>query len=117
MSETCLFCQIASGAVEADIVLQDEHVVAFRDINPQAPDHVLIIPRTHVATLSDATGEAGRELLGRLMEGVQKTADELGLTPANGYRTVVNCGERAAQSVFHLHVHLLGGRMFGWPPG
>ena len=114
----CLFCKIAAGEIQAKVVHQDDHVVAFRDVSPQAPDHVLVIPRVHVATLADVSAdEAGREVLGHLIAGAAATARALGLDASSGYRLVVNCGERAGQSVFHLHVHVLAGRPFGWPPG
>jgi histidine triad (HIT) family protein len=118
MSDDCLFCKIASREVPAKIVHEDEHVVAFHDINPQAPTHVLLIPKRHARTLSDlAAQDDGQLALGRLLGAVATVADALELWPGDGFRTVINTGERAAQSVFHVHVHLLGGRMFGWPPG
>jgi histidine triad (HIT) family protein len=118
MSESCLFCRIVRKEIDATIVHEDDDVVAFRDIHPQAPTHVLVVPREHVATLSGvADGVAGAQVLGRLMQGVRATAAALGHSAEDGYRVVFNCGERAAQSVFHLHVHLLAGRMLGWPPG
>jgi histidine triad (HIT) family protein len=118
MRATCIFCKIAAGEIPAKILHADDHVVAFRDINPQAPEHVLVIPRHHVDTLAGVSDDAaGRELLGRVMDGARKVAEGLGIGPDDGYRLVLNCGERAGQSVFHLHVHVLGGRVFGWPPG
>lgn len=114
----CLFCRIASGEIPAAIVHEDEHVVAFRDIAPQAPVHVLVVPREHVGTLADVeAGPSGAARLGAIFGGARAVAAAHGLDAASGYRLVVNCGERAGQSVFHLHVHVLGGRSFGWPPG
>ncbi len=112
----CLFCQIASGAIPADIVHQDDDVVAFRDIDPQAPHHVLVIPRRHVEAVRDSTGPEGEQLVGRLMAAAAAIATDLGLDE-RGYRLVSNTGVDGGQSVFHLHVHILGGRPMKWPPG
>ena len=112
----CLFCQIASGAIPADIVHQDDDLVAFRDIDPQAPHHVLVIPRRHVVAVRDATGPEGEQLVGRLMAVAAGIATDLGLDE-RGYRLVSNTGVDGGQSVFHLHVHILGGRPMKWPPG
>lgn len=114
MSE-CLFCRIAGGDVEADVVAEGEGWLAFRDISPQAPVHVLVIPREHVATASELD-EDHDVLVGRLVRAAAGVARDEGLEDA-GYRLVVNAGEGAGQSVFHLHVHLLGGRPLRWPPG
>lgn len=115
MADDCLFCRIASGAIPAETVKESDDWVAFRDINPQAPTHVLIIPREHIATLNDADpGHA--ELLGRLLLAAKEIAADEGIAD-DGYRTVANCNAGAGQSVFHIHVHLLGGRVMGWPPG
>ena len=111
--ENCLFCRIARKEIPANIVLENEHVVAFRDIDPKAPTHVLVVPRTHVATLDDVT-DAG--LLGELLLAAAAIARAEGIV-AGGYRTVVNCGADAGQAVFHVHLHLLGGRKLAWPPG
>ena len=111
----CLFCKIASGEIDTELLYEDEHVVAFRDIQPQAPVHVLIIPRRHIATLLDAE-DSDTEILGRLLQAAQRIARELELDQ-RGFRLVSNCLEEAGQSVFHLHVHLLGGRAMRWPPG
>jgi len=111
----CLFCKIASGTIPAKIVHQDEHVVAFEDINPQAPTHVLVIPRAHVASL-DALADGDHEMAGRVMHRAAEIARTRGLMP-DGYRVVFNCGPGAGQTVYHIHAHLLGGRGFGWPPG
>lgn len=111
----CLFCQIAAGTIPCDAVHQDDEFLAFRDINPQAPVHVLLIPRRHVAALTDLQdGDAG--MMGRLALRAGALARELGLDEG-GYRWVINCGEDGCQSVPHLHLHLLGGRRLGWPPG
>lgn len=114
-SADCLFCKIAAGRIEADVVHEDENVVAFRDINPQAPTHVLIIPRNHVATINDL-GEDEAGDVGRLFLAAKVIAKTEGLEE-RGYRVVMNCMEGAGQSVFHIHLHLLGGRPLKWPPG
>jgi histidine triad (HIT) family protein len=113
MSESCLFCRIVRKEIPAKLVLENEHVVAFRDIDPKAPTHVLVVPREHVATLDEATNAA---MLGELMLAAAAIAREEGIVDG-GYRTVVNCGPDAGQSVFHVHLHLLGGRKLNWPPG
>jgi histidine triad (HIT) family protein len=113
MPESCLFCRIASGEIPATIVMQDEHSVAFRDINPQAPLHVVVIPRVHVATLNDATDAV---VLGHLLMMAAAVAKEEGVAEA-GYRTVINTNGAAGQTVFHVHVHVLGKRQLAWPPG
>lgn len=116
MSDTdCLFCRIAAGEIPAEIVKRGPHWVAFRDINPQAPTHVLIIPQQHIATVNDVGSEEA-ELLGRLFLAAKEIAADEGIAES-GYRTVLNCNAGAGQSVFHIHVHLLGGRGMGWPPG
>ena len=109
---SCVFCAIASGAVPAAIVLETESVVAFRDVNPQAPVHILVIPRLHVESLTDP-GAAG--VAGSVVEAAARLAAAEGLD--SGWRLVANVGPDAGQSVFHLHFHLLGGRRLGWPPG
>lgn len=111
----CLFCKIAGGQIPADKVHEDAHTVAFRDINPQAPVHVLVVPKRHIATLNDLKpGDA--ELVGKLLLAAGKVARELGVADS-GYRTVLNCNADAGQSVWHVHLHLLGGRTMHWPPG
>ncbi len=112
----CLFCRIAAGEIPAQIVKRTADAVAFRDIDPRAPTHVLIIPQTHVAAVRDADGREGELLLGRLLRFTAEVAAELGLDPG-GYRIVTNTGKEAGQSVDHLHFHLLGGRRMTWPPG
>lgn len=111
----CLFCKIAAREIKADIVLSDEHIVAFRDINPQAPTHVLIVPTKHISTINDLEA-ADAELVGKLFLAARRIAGEEGLAE-KGYRVTMNCMEGAGQSVFHIHLHLLGGRKFSWPPG
>lgn len=116
MSNTdCLFCKIIAGDIDADIVHQTDHTVAFRDINPQAPTHVLIVPRRHIATIN-ALETADAEEIGRLFLAAKEIAAQEGFAEP-GYRVTMNCNAGAGQTVFHLHLHLLGGREFGWPPG
>jgi histidine triad (HIT) family protein len=112
---SCLFCKIVRGELRADLLHQDEQIVAFRDVNPQAPYHALVVPVRHVATL-DELGDADGDLLGRMMLRATALAREQGLD-RGGYRLVWNCGPDAGQSVFHIHLHLLGGRKMAWPPG
>lgn len=111
----CLFCKIAAGEIAAELVFKNDAVVAFRDINPQAPTHILIIPRRHIATINDI-GENDRELLGEMYLVAAELARQEGFAE-DGYRVTMNCNEGAGQTVFHIHLHLLGGRRFGWPPG
>ncbi len=110
----CLFCRILRNEIPAKKIYEDEHSFAFEDINPQAPTHVLIIPKRHVRGLKEATPEDA-ELIGRCHLAAAHIARQRGLE--DGYRTVLNVGPQAGQSVFHLHVHLLGGRSLHWPPG
>jgi histidine triad (HIT) family protein len=111
----CLFCRIVAGEIPADSVYQDERCIAFRDINPQAPVHVLVIPREHMESLDEAT-QRDEAALGHILRVAARVANEQGLSES-GYRTVINTGAGAGQSVFHLHVHVLGGRQLSWPPG
>ena len=111
----CLFCRIVAGEVPADIIYQDERSLAFRDINPQAPVHVLVVPRDHLESLDEATRNE-EALLGHLLRVAARVANEQGLSES-GYRTVINTGAGAGQSVFHLHLHVVGGRALTWPPG
>ena len=113
-TDNCIFCKIVRGEIPAKKAYEDDDVVAFHDLNPQAPTHVLIVPRKHLASLDEAT-DADEALLGRIALAARKLARDLGV--ASGYRVVNNCGESAGQSVFHIHFHLLGGRPLGWPPG
>lgn len=114
MSDT-IFGKIARGEMDADLIYEDDDLVAFRDISPQAPTHILVIPRKPIATLNDATPEDA-ELIGKLFLAAAKIAQEAGIAES-GYRTVVNCNAAAGQTVFHLHLHVLGGRPMQWPPG
>ena len=110
----CLFCQIASGERPATIVQRSDDVVAFRDIHPQAPTHILIIPVKHIVSVAEASVE-DEGLIGRMISVAREIAQQENLS--RGYRLVINTGSQAGQSVFHLHVHLLGGRAMQWPPG
>jgi len=111
----CLFCAIVDGKLKANLVYQDDAVVAFKDIAPKAPVHILIIPRKHLVSVSDIA-EHDRALIGQIFQVAAKLAREQGIAES-GYRVVVNSGADAGQSVFHLHYHLLGGRQMSWPPG
>ncbi len=111
----CLFCAIAAGDIPADVVHSDADIVAFRDINPQAPVHVLVIPRAHHATAADLA-VADPRLAARVLEVAAQIADSLAVADT-GYRLVANTGDQAGQTVHHVHVHLLGGRDLTWPPG
>ena len=114
MRSDCVFCRIAAEQMLARIVYQDEQIVAFHDLHPVAPTHVLLIPRRHIESLADAQA-TDASLLGRLMLTAAKIAETEGL--GGGFRLVTNSGSQAGQSVFHLHLHLLGGRRMSWPPG
>ncbi|NLT66703.1 MAG: histidine triad nucleotide-binding protein [Acidobacteria bacterium] len=111
----CIFCQVAAHEKPATIVYEDEHCVVLRDIRPQAPVHLLVIPRKHVTSLNDDL-EEDKLLLGHLLTVVARMAKEQGID-GTGFRTVINTNAEAGQTVFHLHIHLLGGRILGWPPG
>ena len=113
--ENCLFCKIIAGKISGDFVHQDERCVVIRDINPQAPTHVLVIPREHLESLDDAS-QKDESLLGHVLRVGARVANDLG-HGEDGYRTVINTGAGAGQSVFHLHVHVLAGRPLAWPPG
>jgi histidine triad (HIT) family protein len=113
MADDCLFCRIVRKEIPAKLVAEDEHSIAFRDINPQAPVHVLVIPREHVPSLDEAS-DAG--LIGRLSLMAAEIARKEGIA-STGYRTVMNTNAAAGQTVFHIHLHLLGGRSMHWPPG
>ena len=111
----CLFCKLIAGQIPATIVYQNDHVVAFKDITPQAPTHVLVVPRRHIPSLNDlAPGDDA--LVGEMVRSAAAIAKDNGHA-AGGYRTVSNCNADAGQTVFHLHLHLLGGRKMTWPPG
>ncbi|MCE9683811.1 histidine triad nucleotide-binding protein [Halomonas alkalisoli] len=111
----CLFCKIIKREIPADIVFEDEHVLAFNDINPQAPTHILITPKQHIATLNDIE-EADLALIGRLQYTAARLAKERGFAD-DGYRVVMNCNDQGGQTVYHIHMHLMGGRRFTWPAG
>lgn len=112
---TCLFCKIIDKEIPATILYEDEQVIAFNDINPQAPHHIIIIPKKHIATINDIANDDAA-LIGQMTLTGAKLAKELGLAD-NGYRLVMNCNQHGGQTVFHIHLHLLGGRQFSWPPG
>lgn len=109
----CIFCKIAKKEISADIVYEDENIVAFKDINPKAPVHILIIPREHISTLNEVTDYT---IIGKIIEVTKKLAVKNNIDK-EGYRVVVNCNAAAGQAVYHLHFHLLGGRSMHWPPG
>jgi histidine triad (HIT) family protein len=111
----CLFCKIVAGQIPATLVYQDDRVVAFKDINPQAPMHVLIVPRRHIASLN-ALQQDDDGIVGELVRRAAALAAEAGYSE-RGYRTVFNCNADAGQTVFHIHLHVLGGRSMAWPPG
>lgn len=111
----CLFCKIAEGKIPAQVVFEDDEIIAFRDVNPQAPTHVLLVPRRHIPTLNDLRPSDGM-LVGKLLLQARNLAEQGGIA-ADGYRTVFNCNRDGGQSVYHIHLHLLGGRALHWPPG
>ncbi len=111
----CLFCKIVKGEVPAKISYRDDSVIGFDDINPQAPQHKLIIPQKHISTLNELKSE-DNELIGHMVQTAKMMAKELNMSE-EGYRLVMNCNAGAGQTVFHVHIHLLGGRRFSWPPG
>ena len=111
----CIFCKIVARDIFASVVYDNDQVLAFRDIQPEAPVHVIIIPKRHIATLNDLT-PADAELIGRLHLAARQVALELGVADS-GYRTLINCNRDAGQYIFHVHMHLLAGRSLGWPPG
>ena len=114
-NDDCLFCKILAGDIPADIIYESDTAVAFRDINPQAPTHAVIIPRKHIATINDLEKE-DQSVVGSLFTAAREIAAREGFEEA-GYRVAMNCNEAAGQTVFHIHLHLLGGRSFTWPPG
>ena len=111
----CLFCKIVNGDIPAEIIYQDKDIIGFKDVNPQAPTHVLFIPKKHIATVNDLTVK-NAELIGKLFLAAKKMATESSFAEA-GYRLVMNCNKGAGQTVFHLHLHMLAGRDLHWPPG
>ena len=112
---SCLFCDIAAGKIPSQLIYEDEEVVAFHDISPKAPTHILCIPRKHISTLNDLE-EEDAQLSGKLLLTANRLAKQLGFAE-DGYRVVMNCNGHGGQTVFHIHLHLLGGRSFSWPPG
>jgi len=112
---SCVFCQLLSGEIEGDILYQDDEVAAFRDINPQAPVHILVVPRRHIPSLAEV-GSPEESLMGKLLLTAARMARQEGLED-DGFRVVINTGDDGGQTVDHLHVHVLGGRGMGWPPG
>ena len=111
----CLFCKIINGDIPADIVYQDDDVLGFKDVNPQAPTHILFIPKKHIATVNDLELDDA-ELVGKLYLAAKKVATDAGFAE-EGYRLVMNCNAGAGQTVFHIHLHMLAGRALSWPPG
>jgi histidine triad (HIT) family protein len=111
----CIFCKIVAGEIPSDIVFQDDVCLAFKDINPSAPTHILIIPKEHIATLNDLTPDH-QSTVGYILLVAKQIAGQLGVD-ASGYRVVANCNSDGGQAVFHIHFHLLGGRQLSWPPG
>lgn len=111
----CLFCKMVTGEIQPDIVLENDQILAFRDLNPQAPTHYLIIPKKHITSINDLN-EVDAPLLGNMYLAASQLAGECGIAES-GYRTLINCGADGGQTVFHLHLHLLGGRVMQWPPG
>ena len=115
MKENCLFCRIIRGEIDSKIIFENQSVLAFNDINPQAPIHILIIPKVHISTLNDIQSSQ-IELVGEMVKVSTLIAKDLKIAK-NGYRTIFNCNQDAGQTVFHIHLHLLGGRTLNWPPG
>jgi histidine triad (HIT) family protein len=111
----CIFCKIVSGEIPATVIHETDDVLAFRDLGPQAPTHVLVIPKRHISTINDLQ-DADAELIGKMYLAAKQVAADEGISES-GYRTVMNCNEGAGQSVFHIHLHVLGGRPMTWPPG
>ena len=115
MSSDCLFCKIVAGEIPAELVYESDTALAFRDISPQAPTHLLVIPRKHISTINDITLD-DEAIVGSLYTAAREIAAAEGIAE-DGYRAVMNCNEGAGQSVFHIHLHVLGGRPMNWPPG
>ena len=113
--ENCIFCRIVSDDMASDKVYEDDEILAFNDVNPKAPTHIVVIPKAHIATLNDLD-DGHAALVGKLFLAARRMAKEQGFAEA-GYRTVINCNRLAGQSVFHIHLHVLAGRLMGWPPG
>jgi len=115
MMTDCIFCKMVNGEIKPEIIYENDDVLAFRDTNPQATTHVLVIPKKHISTTNDLQPEDA-ELMGKLILGAKKVA-EIDKLSERGYRMVLNCNEEAGQTVFHIHLHVLGGRSMNWPPG
>lgn len=115
MADDCLFCKMVAGEIKPDTLYEDDHVLAFKDINPQAPVHFLVIPKQHIATLNDLD-DSHTELIGRMYLVAKKIAEQQGVADG-GYRSLINCNSDAGQTVWHVHLHVLGGRILTWPPG
>ncbi len=113
--QDCLFCKILAGDIPADVIYESDSAIAFRDVNPKAPVHVLIIPRKHIATINDLDA-SDAAMVGSMLMAAKEIAHDEGLAD-DGYRVVMNCNQAAGQSVFHIHMHMLGGRTLAWPPG
>jgi len=111
----CLFCKMITGEIKADVVFEDDDVLAFRDISPQAPVHVLVIPKKHISTINDLEPD-NAALVGKMYLAAKQIAQQEGIAE-DGYRAVMNCNAGAGQTVFHIHLHLMGGRGMNWPPG
>lgn len=111
----CLFCKIRQGEIPADIIFENDDVLAFNDVNPQAPVHLLIIPKKHISTVNDMTDD-DQLIMGKLFSAAKAIAKQKGVSD-DGYRLVVNCNEKAGQTVFHIHMHMLADRALTWPPG
>jgi histidine triad (HIT) family protein len=114
-AEDCIFCKIAAGEIPATLEYEDEHVVAFKDMNPQAPVHILVIPRVHIEKIGDINSD-NADILQHLINGANKIAQKFNIAE-DGYRLVINSGDNGGQTVYHIHVHVLGGRFMKWPPG
>jgi len=112
---SCLFCKIAQAEIKTEFLFENEHVLAFRDIHPQAPQHILIIPRQHIATLNELDAD-NNYLVGEMLLAAKTLASKMNFAKS-GYRVLMNCNDDGGQSVYHIHLHLLGGRALGWPPG
>jgi len=110
--DDCIFCKIANKVIPAEFIVETDDYVAFKDVHPRSPVHVLVIPKEHFETLNEVNSV---ELLGKLLDGVKQVAKKLGVE--DGYRTVINTGKKSGQEVFHVHLHLMAGRPFSWPPG
>ncbi len=111
----CLFCKMVAGDIKPDVVYEDDSVLAFRDLNPQAPVHILVIPKKHISTINDMSHDDER-LIGKLYMAAKKITKQEGISE-DGYRAVINCNKDGGQAVYHIHLHLLGGRSMVWPPG